>query len=131
MPHERLGGSGLASRRVDDVQELDARDVVRRQALPADPALEIDRAPLTRSLNERAAVPPDAAPHSRTRRRLRRSAVPRERLALTVLGLEDLVERDAELADDGVERPDGRLDPPRLDLGDEARRHLERPRQRA
>src|SRR4029079_9012640 len=40
-------------------------------------------------------------------------------------GSEELVERDAELADDRVQRAHGRLGLPRLDLRDEAGRDLE------
>ena len=46
-------------------------------------------------------------------------------------GREELVERHAELADDRVERSHGRLDLSGLDLGDEARRDVEAPRQLA
>src|SRR6185437_4584794 len=91
-----------------------------RQPLPADAGLELDHPPVVRTLN--------AAPARRGRRRgaglgrLRALDASARRRAAE---LEDLVEREPELADDRVERANRGLDLSGLDLRDEARRDLE------
>ena len=77
---ERIGGRGLASRRIGDMEELDAGHVLRRQSLPAHPGLEVDAAPLAGPLDE--ALPVRATP--RVVLRLGRFGPP-------VLRMEDLV----------------------------------------
>src|SRR5688572_10112749 len=104
-------------RRVHGVEELDVTLVAGGQAFPVDARLEIDGASRAIPLDERgASVRATARP--RRSRAIARFRPPRPSI------LEDVVERDVELAHDRVKRPDGRLDPLRLDLGHKAGRDI-------
>ena len=110
-------------------EKLDLPLAAGGQPLPAHAALELDRRPLGSPLDEhRAASAPDLL--GRPGRALGTAAgCPGRRRR--VGDREHLVERDAELAHDRVQRPHRRLDLRRLDLRDEARRDLQPPRQLA
>ena len=96
MADELVRRPGLAARRVDGVEELDLAFAVRRQSLPADTGLQVDDAAFVSALDEGSARPATRSPCG----------------AAAVAGQssgragKDVVERRAELAGHGVERPD-------------------------
>ena len=119
-------GAGGAADLVDRVEELDVAVVPGRQPLPVHAGLELDHAPVGGALD-----PPSGPAVGRRAGRAARPRGPRPRPQSPRRRREQVVERHAELADHCVERPHRRLDLPGLDLRDEARRHLEPPRELA
>src|SRR5579862_9179064 len=110
VPHQRVCRARLAAGLVDDVEELDERVAGRRQPLPVHAGGQIDDVPVLG-------------------RRHRPAGVGR-RLPATRAGtvVEHVAHRQPEHVDERVERRHGRVDHVALDLGDEARRDTDPPR---
>src|SRR5262249_10207748 len=117
VPDRGLVGGGGAPDLVRHVQEVDPLALVGGELLPPDAGVEVDRRPLARVRHGR--------PGARTVRRP--AAVPRRE----VLAPDDLVEGHPELRDDRVQRAHRRPRLPALELGDQARRKPEPPRELA
>src|SRR5262245_2950646 len=117
VAHQAAVRAGGAPGLVDRVQELDVAVVPGGQPFPADARAEVDHVPFGGALDATEADRRPGLVPGRWRHGLHRPVAAGRR--------EQLVERDAQLGDDRVERPHRRLRLAGLDLGHEARRDLE------
>ena len=116
VAHHPVVRRGRAADVVDHVEEVHVLVLVARQTLPPDARVELDDVALGRADHRPAAVGG-------------RDGLPADgdvnRQCVVGVDLEDLVEGDPQLRDDGVQRADGGLGLSRFDLRDQARRHAE------